>query len=161
MRKHAKRIPRAVVASPIAHLFASNSTVASHAGASNLLHLRNHMAMVALSQGVATTAQMDDLIAMSNVTEALCNTLAGISTNLEPRAMMLEGKHALVEVCRRGAKAERFVLKAREMTAINALLDLHDRFFRIITVRELETANAFIARRMTSGALLNLRGGDA
>ena len=115
------------------------------------LHIKNHLAMTALTQGKATKKDIDLLICMHNVSEALWRL--GYGKGYED--VIKEGKHALLEVARRGAQSNKFVLKAGEMTTLNLLMELHDAQMDAITIKDLDAAVAIVrrdieAKRVTS-----------
>lgn len=104
------------------------------------LHIRNHLAMTALTQGKATKSDMDLLIAMNNIVEALWRL--GYGKWYED--VLKHGSAALLAVARRGAESGRFVLKSDEMNALNTLMDLHDAQMNAITIRDLDKAIAIV-----------------
>lgn len=104
------------------------------------LHIRNHLAMTALTQGKATKGDMDLLIAMNNVVEALWR----LGYGKEFEDVLKHGSSALLSVARRGAESGRFVLKSEEMNALNTLMDLHDAQMDAITIGDLEKAIAIV-----------------
>ena len=110
------------------------------------LHIRNHLAMTALTQGKATKNDMDLLIAMNNVCEALWRL--GYGKGYED--VLKEGNVALLAVARRGAESGRFVLKADEMNALNSLMDLHDAQMDAITIKDLDKAVKIVRRDLDS-----------
>ena len=71
MRKRSKYRPKGVILNPIAYVMESMTPVAKHESYLIDLKIRNHAAMTALTRGIATKTDMDDLIAMANISEAL------------------------------------------------------------------------------------------
>jgi hypothetical protein len=100
------------------------------------LKIKNHGSMAALTTGKATKADINTLISMSNVTEALYRL--GFGT--EYANVVRAGLDSLFAVGQRGAQTKQFVLKAQEMTALNTLMELHDAQLEIITVKDMERA---------------------
>jgi hypothetical protein len=120
VRKRSKYRPKGVIMDPMAYVKESLSPVeASYLLA---LRIRNHAAMMALTQGKATRDDIDLMIAMANMTEALYRMGLGRDYAEEVR----QGLDALYEVGRRGASNYKFVLRANEMGALNTLMELHD-----------------------------------
>lgn len=71
MRKRSKYKPRPVLQNPLGYVIESLTPAAKHENFLLDLKIKNSEAMVALMKGHAVKADMDALIAMSNVTEAL------------------------------------------------------------------------------------------
>lgn len=134
MRKRSKYRPKGVIMDPMAYVKESLSPVeASYLLA---LRIRNHAAMMALTQGKATRDDIDLMIAMANMTEALYRMGLGRDYAEEVR----QGLDALYEVGRRGASNYKFVLRANEMGALNTLMELHDAQMDIATVGDVDRA---------------------
>jgi hypothetical protein len=98
------------------------------------LKIKNHMALTNLTQGKATRHDMDDLIAMGNVTEALSR----LGFGEEHADITRDGLDALHAVGKRGMESNRFILRAEEMRALNTLMDLHDAQMDVITIKDME-----------------------
>jgi hypothetical protein len=140
MRKRSAYKPRPRIANPMAYVMESVSLVAGHTTFIRDLHIRNHLAMTSLTQGRATKSDIDLLIAMNNVVEALWRL--GYGKGYEE--VLKQGSAALLAVARRGAESGRFVLKSGEMNALNTLMDLHDAQMDAITIGDLEKAIAIV-----------------
>jgi len=89
-----------------------------------------------LTQGRATRPDMDLLVAMGNIVEALFRLGFGREYNSEVR----EGLDAIHDVCVRGAQTDKFILKPTEMNALNTLMELHDAQMEVITVKDMDKA---------------------
>jgi hypothetical protein len=96
--------------------------------------------MFNLTQGVATRDDMDRLINMANMTEALYRL--GFGT--EYKEIVSAGLASLLAVARRGAESNRFILKAVEMRAINELIELHDAQMEVIAIKDIDRAIALV-----------------
>jgi hypothetical protein len=92
------------------------------------------MAMTNLTQGKATREDMDTLIPMGNVTEALSR----LGFGKEHGDITQDGLNALHAVGKRGVESGRFILRAEEMRALNLLMDLHDAQMDVITIKDME-----------------------
>ena len=147
MRKRSKYKPRAVLVNPVAYVVEGLTPVARHDSYLIDLKIKNHGAMAALTRGQATRADMDMLIAMSNMIEALWTL--GFGKDYE--AVLVEGQAALIAVGRRGAITGRFILRAEEMAALNLLMELHDAQMEVVTVGDIERGIALIRKRERSG----------
>lgn len=147
MRKRSKYKPRAVLANPVAWVLEGMTPVAHHESYLIDLKIKNHGAMAALTQGRATRIEIDALIAMSNVIEALWTL--GFGTEYED--VIVAGQAALIEVGRRGLATGKFILRASEMTALNELMELHDAQMDVITIRDMDQALAVVNKRVKAG----------
>lgn len=136
MRKRSRYRPRGVILDTVAHVIAGVSTVASHRDQLMLLKIRNHDALLALTQGRATRADMDVLIAAVNMTEALATQGAGRDYSAEIRA----GQDALLAVGQRGVGVGRFVGTAQQLDAVRFIIELHDAQLDVVTVGDLDRA---------------------
>lgn len=151
MRKRSKYRPKHVLQNPIGYVLESMTPVVKHDSYLVDLKIKNHLAMASLTQGKATRDDMDKLINMSNITEALYRM--GFGT--EYKDVLQEGSSALLAIARRGAESNRFILWATEMKALNTLMELHDAQMEVITVKDIERAVALVEnerrqKRMTS-----------
>lgn len=142
MRKRSKYRPREVLVNPMAYILETFRPVAQHDTYLLDLKIKNHNAMAALTQGRATRADIDTLIAMNNIVEALWRMGFG----KEYENVLTAGHGALLDIARRGAPTNRFIVRGLEMAALNAMMELHDAQMDIITVGDMERAIA-LARR--------------
>jgi hypothetical protein len=134
----------------VAYVLESMTPVTQHSNFLVDLKIRNHMAMTAITQGRATRAEMDDIIAMGNAVEALYRMGFG----KEYDEVVADGIHAILSVARRGAaNGNRFILTAPEMNALNNLMELHDAQMEIITVRDMENATKLIRKEKEAGKM--------
>tara|TARA_B110000977_G_scaffold74745_1_gene101007 strand:+ start:166 stop:498 length:333 start_codon:yes stop_codon:yes gene_type:complete len=97
-----------------------------------------------LTQGTATTQDVNVLINALNITESLWRL--GFGT--EYRSVVDAGLRALRAVGGRGLTTKKFVLNAAEMAALNEAMELHDAQLEIITVRDMEHAVAIVHQEM-------------
>ena len=136
MRKRSKYRPKGVRLNTLAFVLESLTPVAKHDSFLVDLKIKNHGAMTALTTGQAVRADIDALIAMSNICEALYRMGFG----REYQDVVKHGSDALYAVGRRGAETGRFILRAGEMTALNTLMELHDAQMDVITIKDMEQA---------------------
>ena len=147
MRKRSKYRPKGVFVNPVAYVLESMTPVAKHSNFLVDLKIRNHMAMKSLTQGRATRAEMDDIIAMGNAVEALYRMGFG----KEYDDVVAKGIHAILSVAQRGAaNGNRFILTAPEMNALNDMMELHDAQMEVITVRDMENAVKLVQKERAS-----------
>jgi hypothetical protein len=152
MRKRSSYKPRPVLVNPLAYVIEGMKPVAHHESYLIDLKIKNHGAMTALTQGRATRADMDVLIAMNNITEALWRMGFG----KEFDNVMRGGHQALVEIASRGAATSRFIVRASEMNALNDLMDLHDAQMDVITIKDMEAALALAKSEVKAGRATRL-----
>lgn len=136
MRKRSKYRPRKVLLNPVEYVIESIAPVTSHSDHILDVKIKNHGAMQSLTRGEATRHDIDLLVAMVNITEALYRLGFGREYKDELQA----GLDALHAVGSRGAKSSEFILKASEMNALNTVMELHDAQMDVITIRDLEKA---------------------
>lgn len=136
MRKRSKYRPKGVIMNPIAYVMESMTPVAKHDSYLIDLKIKNHGAMTALTQGQATRKDIDALITMANVCEALFRM--GFGT--EYKDVVQTGLDSLHAVGVRGAATNKFILRSQEMNDLNGLMELHDAQMDVITVKDMERA---------------------
>jgi hypothetical protein len=151
MRKRSKYRPKKVLVNPVGYVLEGMTPVGKHDSFLLDLKIKNHLSMSSLTQGKATREDMDKLISMSNITEALYRL--GFGTDYKD--VLRDGSTALLDIARRGAETNRFVLWGVEMKALNTLMELHDAQMEVITIKDMERAVALVEnerrqKRMTS-----------
>lgn len=149
MRKRSKYKPKGVFLNPVAYVLEGMTPVAKHDNFLVDLKIRNHMAMNNLTKGVATRADMDDLIAMGNAVEALYR----LGFGEEYKDVVGVGLESILNVARRGVATNRFILNAQEMNALNSLMELHDAQMEVITVRDMERAMKLMEQEYRKGRM--------
>ena len=149
MKKRSRYRPKGVLLNPIGYVLEGMKPVKSHDSYLINLKIANHGAMAALTQGKATRADMDVLINMINVVEALHRLGFGEEYGQE----ILEGLTAIRDIGRRGAGTNHFVVKASEMNALNTVIDLHDAQMDIITIRDMENAMKLMHEEYAQGKM--------
>ena len=136
LKKRSKYRPKAVLLNPLGYVLESITPVARLEKFFIELKIKNHDALRALTQGEAVRADIDTLIATTNITEALYR----LGFGREYGDVVREGLDALRAVAKRGADNGRFILKASEMGALNLAMELHDAQLEIITLKDMENA---------------------
>jgi hypothetical protein len=104
------------------------------------LKIKNHGSMDALTKGVAKSTDIDSLISMVNMTEAF----ARLGFGQEYSEVVRDGLQALRDVGKRGVMTGSFVLKAHEMNALNAAMELHDAQMEVVTLGDMDKAIALV-----------------
>lgn len=136
MKKRSKYRPKGVLINPLAYVLESLKPVKDHDSYLIDLKIKNHAAMEVLTKGRAVRADMDILINMVNVVEALYRLGFGEDYG----DVVQQGLDALHEVGKRGVQTGRFILKAHEMSHLNLVMELHDAQMEVITVKDMERA---------------------
>jgi len=140
MRKRSKYRPKPVLLNPLGYVLEGLEPVRSHTSHATKLKIMNHLALSNLTQGKAVRHDIDVLINMVNIVEALYRLGFGEEYAQEVK----EGLDALHQVAVRGKDNHRFILKAGEMNALNVICDLHDAQLEVITVKDLDRAIALV-----------------
>jgi hypothetical protein len=152
MRKRSKYRPKKVLANPVGYVLESMTPLGQHDDTLVNLKLKHHYAMAALTQGKADKHDMDKLIGMANMTEALFRL--GFGT--EYKDIITLGNSALLAVSRRGAESNRFILKADEMKALNELVELHDAQLEVSNVKDVDRAIAIVENERKQKRMTNI-----
>lgn len=152
MRKRSKYRPKKVLANPVGYVLEGMTPLVQHDETLVNLKLKHHYAMTALTQGKADKADMDKLIGMANMTEALSRL--GFGT--EYKDIIMLGSSALLAVSRRGAESNRFILKADEMKALNNLIELHDAQLEVINVKDVDRAIDLVENERKQKRMTNI-----
>ena len=146
MRKRSKYRPKGIIANPVAYVLESLVPVAKHDSYLLDLKIKNSAAMRALLVGEATREDMDTLIAMSNITEALYKL--GFGT--EYGEVCVGGREAIIGISHRAVERKRFVPTGPEINKLNLLMELHDAQMDVITIKDMERALAYARKQFAS-----------
>jgi len=150
MRKRSKYRPKPVLLNPLGYVIEGMERLTEHSGNTLMLvKIKNHDAMTKITKGVGTKAEIDLLIAMINVCEALYR--AGFGTEYGP--VLKAGLDALLALAKRGKETGKFILWAAELTALNEVMELHDAQLEVITVRDMENAVMLVKKERASGRM--------
>lgn len=139
MRKRSRYRPKGVIQNPIAYILESFRPVASHESYLLDLKIKNSESMVALLHGKATKADMDILIAMSNIVEALYQ----LGFGSDYKDVGVDGREAILKIVHRAVDKLKFVATGPEIGALQMLMELHDAQMDVITIKDMERALAF------------------
>ena len=138
MRKRSKYRPKGVRLDTIGSVMESLKPVAHHESYLLDLKIKNSEAMVALMRGTAVKGDMDILIAMSNIVEALYRFGFGS----EYKDVAIAGREAILNIVHRAATVKRFVPTAEQIKALQNLMELHDAQMDVVTLKDMERALA-------------------
>lgn len=135
MRKRSKYRPKPVYLNAFQRAIEGVRPIGEeHPGYLVELQIKTHEAMRALTHGGATKVDMDRIIATANIMEAF--RLMGVCTPLSDE--IAAGRRAVIDICVRAVKAQRFVPTGPEMLALNTLMELHDELLPHITTAQME-----------------------
>lgn len=149
MRKRSKYRPKRVLLNPVGFVLESLTPVAKHDSFMIDLKIKNHGAMASLMQGRAGRTDIDVLIQMANITEALYRLKFGEDYG----DVVAAGLEALRAVARRGAETNKFILRASEIAALNDLMELHDAQMDVIVLKDMERAIELVRKEYAKGAM--------
>lgn len=147
MRKRSKYRPKPVLQNPLAYVLESITPVRQYNSYLLDLKIKNHGAMTSLMKGVATKDDMNILLAMNNIVEALWRMGFG----KQYTEVMRAGYQALLDSSRRFAKDNRVTLYAHEIAALNDHMELHDEQMEVITIKDIERALVLIRKEVAAG----------
>lgn len=144
--------PKPVMLNTIQYVAESVLPVERHEGYLVNLKLRNELAMEALLKGRATRQEVSDLIAMSNICEALVRM--GFGADYKDEAVA--GREAIIRITHRATVLQRYVATGPETNQLRTLMELHDAQMAVITVRDMEKAINLAKKELDSGKALKL-----
>ena len=146
MRKRSKYRPRRVLLDTMAFVQESLTPVAKHDNYLLDLKIVNSMAMASLMKGTATKRDMDVLVAMSNIVEALYE----LGFGRQYQDVATEGRYAILSIVYRAVERLRFVPTGEDIKRLNTLMELHDAQMDVITIADMERAIALAKRRIAA-----------
>lgn len=142
-RKRSKYKPKAVLTDPMTWVKKGMERVAENEQAV-VLKLRNHDALVEVTQGRGDRRVMDVLIAAMNLAEAFA-TLYHERMGGHLMEDIRIAQDALLDMGRRGLIRGSFLFTGQELQAINIGMEIHDLQMEICTISELEKALDMVA----------------
>ena len=141
MKKRSKYRPRRVILDPVSWVISGMKPVSSTSEAVGL-KIKNHQALLEITQGNGNRDSVDILIAAMNMAEALyvINANLGKDYATEIKA----AQDAIFHMARRGVEKGKFLFTGLEMQAMNTGMEVHDAQLDTCTIAELETAIKFV-----------------
>lgn len=146
MRKRSKYRPRSVILNTLEWIKESMTPIAAHESYLVDWKIKNALAYGSLLRGEATMQELDTLIAMHNIVEALFRMGFGRDYS----DCVIRGKAALLDVCRRWQQTGKAVCRAPELQALRDLMELHDAQMEVVTVRDIEKARELALREIAN-----------
>jgi hypothetical protein len=116
--------------------------VAAHESYLVDVRIKNHDSLAALTQGRAGRKEMDIVISMGNICEALYR----LGFGKDYKDILAKGIDAIYQVGSRGVSTNKFIMRAQEINAINDLMELHDAQLDVVTIRDMEKASAQVRK---------------
>lgn len=144
--------PRKVLADPVTYVMESLTPVERHENYLIDLKLRNELSMDALLKGTATRQDINDILAMSNI----CEALVRMGFGSDPAEAATAGRAAVISIVYRADRIGRYVPTGLELTRLKTLMELHDAQMGVITVRDMEKAIALARNEIIAGRALKL-----
>jgi hypothetical protein len=139
--------PKPVLQNPVGYVLESMVPIRNHDFPLVTLKIKNSEAMVSLLRGTATKLDMDILIAMSNMTEALWE----LGFGKEYQNVCVDGRYALLSIANRATQHGRFTPTGPEITMLNTLMELHDAQMEVINVKDMEQALELVKKKLRAG----------
>ena len=153
MKKRSKYRPKGVRLDNLTYVIQGLTPMAKHGDHLVTLKIKNHQALAALTQGRATLADVNVLIATLNIAEALYRMGFG----REYKDVVAQGLLALRAVGGRGIATGRFILTGPEMNALNIVMELHDAQLDLCVVQDIEKAIDLVRREEVAGRMTPIK----
>jgi len=148
MRKRSKYRPKTVLQNPVQFVLSGMRPVRDLPGVYIDTQIKNRQALENIRTGIATRHDIDMLIQVFNITEALA--LAGHGKDWIEEIQ--QGQDALLTLSRRGvARNMSFIMTAKEWELLKLLMDLHEEQLCKVTVYDIEKAHDFVLQVLRKG----------
>jgi hypothetical protein len=144
MRKRSKYRPKGVIPDTISFVLRGFMPVREHSKTTTA-KIKNHQALLNMTNGTGTREDIDTIIGSMNVAEALIK-IAGIG--VEYTQEIADAQQAIFTMGQRGVAKDRFLFTGPEIKAINTGMDVHDAQLDVCTIGELEKALDFVSREI-------------
>ena len=137
MRKKSKYKPKGVRLDAMNWVVTGMTKVSAKESAYVTMHLKNMSALDSLAKGTANKKEIDIVIGVINVAEALCE----LGVGSEYTQIVLNASSALYDVCKRSFEIDdRFICRGEELSAIKLGYEVHDAQLEITTIGMLDKA---------------------
>ena len=137
MRKKSKYKPKGVRLDTLNYVITGLTKVSAKESEYVTMHLKNMSALDSLAKGTATKREMDIVIGVINVAEALCELGVGV----EYHQLVLDASSALYDVCKRSFEInDRFICRGEQLSAIKTGYEVHDAQLEVTTIGMLDKA---------------------
>ena len=136
MKKKSRYVPRPIRMDNMSFVKAGIMPMTKVSAATDL-RIKNHDCLNNIRLGVASREDIDKIIGVLNMTEALC--LMGKGRDWSPE--VAAAQDAMLELARRGVGRDmRFVASGLQLQALNLAMEVHDAQLDACTVQEVEKA---------------------
>ena len=138
MRKKSKKYkPKGVRLDAVNWVVTGMTKVSAKESAYVTMHLKNMSALDSLAKGTANKKEIDIVIGVINVAEALCE----LGVGSEYHQIVLNASSALYDVCKRSFEInDRFICRGSELSAIKLGYEVHDAQMESTTIGMLDKA---------------------
>ena len=137
MRKKSKYKPKGVRLDTMNWVVTGMTKVSAKESAYVTMHLKNISALDSLAKGTANKKEIDIVIGVINVAEALCE----LGVGSEYHQIVLNASSALYDVCKRSFEInDRFICRGEQLSAIKLGYEVHDAQMEITTIGMLDKA---------------------
>ena len=137
MRKKSKYKPKGVRLDAMNWVVTGMTKVSAKESAYVTMHLKNMSALDSLAKGTANKKEIDIVIGVINVAEALCE----LGVGSEYHQIVLDASSALYDVCKRSFDInDRFICRGSELSAIKLGYEVHDAQMEATTIGMLDKA---------------------
>ena len=137
MRKKSKYKPKGVRLDTMNWVVTGMTKVSAKESAYVTMHLKNMSALDSLAKGTANKKEIDIVIGVINVAEALCE----LGVGSEYHQIVLSASSALYDVCKRSFDInDRFICRGSELSAIKLGYEVHDAQMETTTIGMLDKA---------------------
>ena len=137
MRKKSKYKPKGVRLDTMNWVVTGMTKVSAKESAYVTMHLKNMSALDSLAKGTANKKEIDIVIGVINVAEALCE----LGVGSEYHQIVLNASSALYDVCKRSFDInDRFICRGSELSAIKLGYEVHDAQMEATTIGMLDKA---------------------
>ena len=137
MRKKSKYKPKGVRLDAMNWVVTGMTKVSAKESEYVTMHLKNMSALDSLTKGTANKKEIDIVIGVINVAEALCE----LGVGSEYHQLVLDASSALYDVCKRSFEInDRFICRGSELSAIKLGYEVHDAQMETTTIGMLDKA---------------------
>ena len=137
MRKKSKYKPKGVRLDTMNWVVTGMTKVSAKESEYVTMHLKNMSALDSLAKGTANKKEIDIVIGVINVAEALCE----LGVGSEYTQIVLNASSALYDVCKRSFEInDRFICRGEELSAIKLGYEVHDAQMETTTIGMLDKA---------------------
>ena len=137
MRKKSKYKPKGVRLDTMNWVVTGMTKVSAKESAYVTMHLKNMSALDSLAKGTANKKEIDIVIGVINVAEALCE----LGVGSEYHQIVLNASSALYDVCKRSFEInDRFICRGEQLSAIKLGYEVHDAQMEATTIGMLDKA---------------------